>query len=301
MYFLPKPVLATIIFLAVCKLVDVKDTMRTWRESKWDFVTLFVAFVATLCVGVTIGILLAVTSSLCVFIYYASTPRIVELRRIIGTVSYRAANENTYNGESKVIKSEHVFILRPETPLYFGNIDVLLARIDLECQKRFSLMSLGREKWASLVLSFGCVGWIDSTAANALEKKILTLRNRYRLTVCLADCNERTMKRLDRCGVVASVGGQAFCFSSVHLAVMAVSSTSSYDNMKKHSSLQIAASVSDADDDDDDDNIGDDVAVDKGAAVGKEGKCDDTGGVEMCDIAVTSSNYSSSSKTKDLL
>ena len=168
----PKSVLATIIFLAVCKLVDVKDAMRTWRESKWDFVTLFCCVRGNVVCGCDGGnSSLAVISSLCVFIYYASRPRIVELRRIIGTVSYRAAEENVYNGASRVVKSENVYILRPEAPLYFGNIDVLLSRMDLECQKRFSLMGLGREKWVSLVLSFGCVGWIDSTAANALAKK----------------------------------------------------------------------------------------------------------------------------------
>ena len=260
--------------------MDVKDAMRTWRESKWDFVTLFVAFVATLCVGVTMGILLAVISSLCVFIYYASRPRIVELRRIIGTVSYRAAEENVYNGASRVVKSENVYILRPEAPLYFGNIDVLLSRMDLECQKRFSLMGLGREKWVSLVLSFGCVEWIDSTAANALAKKILTLRDRFRLTVCLAECTQRTMKRLNRCGVVKSVGGDAFCFSSVHLAVMAMSSSSSdsiHDEMEERMEF-VSPHVSD-DEEEDDSRRG-----------SKEGKFDNDidRSVELREIAVVS-------------
>lgn len=240
LYFLPKPVLASIIFMAVCKLVDVKNMMRTWRESKWDFVTLFIAFVSTLCIGVTMGILLAVMSSLCVFIYYSSRPRIVELRRRLGTVSYRSAEERIYNAQSRVVKSEFAFVLRPETPLYFGNIDALLLRIDEECRKRFSLVCLGREKWLSLVLSFGCVGWIDSTAANALKKKIVAVRNRG-LTVCLSECNERTMKRLRKCGVVASVGGHAFCFPSVHSAVMAMSLRE--DEKKDFLGIKVASSV----------------------------------------------------------
>ena len=289
MYFLPKSVLATIIFLAVCKLVDVKDAVRTWRESKWDFVTLFVAFVSTLCVGVTMGILLAVISSLCVFIYYASRPRIVELRRIIGTVSYRAADENIYNGESRVVKSENVFILRPEAPLYFGNIDVLLTRMDFECQKRFSLASLGREKWVSLVLSFGCVGWIDSTAANALTKKIRTLRDRFTLTVCLAECNQRTMKRLNRCGVVKSIGGDAFCFSSIHLAVMAMSSSSSDSiGSKIDESLELLSSRVGSEEEEEEEGVKEDNASGRSWKEGKSENCTNDHVVELREISVLS-------------
>ena len=69
LYFLPKPVLGAIVMAAVGGLVDVAGALHLYRTDRYDLANMAVSFIATLFLGVEMGILAAMGFSLLNFIY----------------------------------------------------------------------------------------------------------------------------------------------------------------------------------------------------------------------------------------
>ena len=79
-YYLPKTVLAAIIFSAVFGLIDVRHAVHLWKIKRDDFAMLVVTFVATLTVGIGAGIGLGVGASLLWLIVKTTRPHTAVLR-----------------------------------------------------------------------------------------------------------------------------------------------------------------------------------------------------------------------------
>lgn len=74
-YYLPKAVLASIIMVAVFKLIAVQDALDLWKQGyKRDFLILVITFLATLGIGIQSGILVGVLLSIMGTLYDTMTP-----------------------------------------------------------------------------------------------------------------------------------------------------------------------------------------------------------------------------------
>ena len=142
LYFLPKAALSTVVVFAVIKLVDLRQALKLWHCSVADFGVWLTAFIATLFLGVILGIAVALGLSMALFVYFATRPRISELGRLVGTVTYqplllpkeRAGGGGSGSGGGgggggkgalppaappTVVEVRGIKILRFEAPLFF--------------------------------------------------------------------------------------------------------------------------------------------------------------------------------------
>ena len=88
-YFLPKFALAAIVIASVTNLVDYKEALHLWKVKKQDCGLWMVAFLGTLFLGVQLGLLLSVGTSLALVIMESIRPQMMVLWRLPSTPIYR--------------------------------------------------------------------------------------------------------------------------------------------------------------------------------------------------------------------
>jgi len=86
---LPNAVLGAIIVVAVTGLIDVKEMRHISHVKPTDLVSLSVSFVATLALGIELGIAVAVVASMLVVFARMSRPHTAVLGQVEGTTNYR--------------------------------------------------------------------------------------------------------------------------------------------------------------------------------------------------------------------
>ncbi|HZV70755.1 MAG TPA: solute carrier family 26 protein [Saprospiraceae bacterium] len=117
-YYLPKVILASIIIVAVSRLINLKEAKHLWRVDWKDFLMMLVTFLGTLFLGIGAGIGIGVGLSLAWIIFEASYPHYAELGRIPGTQTFR--NIKRYK---ELVIEDDILIFRFDAPLFFANID----------------------------------------------------------------------------------------------------------------------------------------------------------------------------------
>ncbi|MDV2683087.1 solute carrier family 26 protein [Alkalihalophilus lindianensis] len=163
-YYMPNAVLAAIIMVAVYGLIDVKEAKHLFKIKKIDGFTLLVTFIATLTLGVEMGIFIGVIFSLVIFLWRSANPHMAELGYVGKLDAYR--NTKRFN-DAKTY--EHLSFLRIDSPLYFANIQRVEARI----QQAF----LKSDKINTLVIDFSGVNDVDAVAVDHLEELMNTYRD----------------------------------------------------------------------------------------------------------------------------
>jgi sulfate permease, SulP family len=83
---LPQVVLAAVVLVAVAKLVDLREGVHAWRVERTDGISFWVTFLATLFVGVELGIGIGVATSLVLSLWRVGVPRITTRPCPTGTV-----------------------------------------------------------------------------------------------------------------------------------------------------------------------------------------------------------------------
>ena len=157
-YYLPKAVLASIIFTAVFGLIDVAEMRRLWRIKRSDLVLLILTFGATLGFGIQQGILVGIAASLVVFVVRTTRPHVAVLGQLPGTQIYRNVKRFP-----EAMTFPGLLIVRIDAQFYFGNVSFL----------RETLQRLERampEKLKAVVLDASGVNQLDSSAEAALQE-----------------------------------------------------------------------------------------------------------------------------------
>lgn len=113
---LPNAALGAIIIMAVIGLVDIAEMRHIAKVKQTDLVGLSVAFMATLILGIEIGIVVAVVASMLVVFVRMSTPHAAVLGHVDGTTNYRNVDRFP---EAEVLGS--VSIVRIDAALSFAN------------------------------------------------------------------------------------------------------------------------------------------------------------------------------------
>jgi sulfate permease, SulP family len=121
---LPKAVLASIVFAAVYKLVDIRSLLRMWRVSRIDFYAAVIALVSVLLLGILQGVLLASIASIFLLLARASRPNVAFLGRLPGSGRY--ADSARHDDVEPLVG---IIAFRPEASLLYINAETILETV----------------------------------------------------------------------------------------------------------------------------------------------------------------------------
>jgi len=159
---LPKAALAAIVLVSVIGLVDVREARRVARVDRRDGLVLAVTFLATLTLGIELGLAIGVGFNLTVHVVRGMQPDLVELGRIPGTVEYRNV------ARQAGLTVDDGLILRLDGPLDFLSARTFTTRVRRLVAERPQL------QW--IVLNCAAMSRLDSTGLHALRELQLQMR-----------------------------------------------------------------------------------------------------------------------------
>ncbi len=190
---LPSATLGAIVVVAVAKLFDLVEIKHIKRLKTADFVTLVVAFLATLAFGVELGIGIAVVASMIVVAVRMMTPHTAVLGRLPGTTLYR--NVDRFPQAERIPGIE---VVRFDVSLSYLNVEFLKRRVH-------RLVDQASEAPDAIVLDAAGVNDIDTSAAEALNELIEEL-GAQDVSVHLAAVKGPVRDVLMRAGIYQALG-----------------------------------------------------------------------------------------------
>lgn len=201
---LPNALLASIVMVAVVGLMDIGEMRFLWRSNRSDLGLLLVTFGATLGLGIELGILVGVATSMLIFVYQASQPHMARLGQMPGQENYR--NVERY---PDVIRHPGIAVFRIDASLFFGNVESIRDGVD---------QLLAEEDVQVLILDLYPVNRVDSTAAHAFQDLVRRLEEQG-VTLLLSGVKGPVRDAFARSGITERVGQDAF-FMRIHEAVL---------------------------------------------------------------------------------
>ena len=159
----PEPVLAAIVIHAVSHTLRL-EVFRPYFAWQRDRIVSVAAVVAVLWFGVLDGLLAAVGVSLLLYLRELSTPRLSELGRLGGSHDFVPLA-----GHPQAQPVPGLLILRPEAPLFFGNVDRIAGAL-LE-----RLHGATPLPWARVILSLEESADLDSSCLETLGELALQI------------------------------------------------------------------------------------------------------------------------------
>ncbi len=162
--WLPQPFLAAVVMLAASSLIDVPSLVDLFKTRRRDGVTAALTFVATLAIGLEVGLLVGIATALLFFVARTIRPHTAELGRVSGTKLYRNAERFT------VETCPQVGLLRMDAPLYYANAHFL--------EERILAMFGARPAMKLLALDCAAINDLDATAVHTLQQLLEDLRTR---------------------------------------------------------------------------------------------------------------------------
>jgi sulfate permease, SulP family len=191
-FFLPKPVLAAIILVAVAGLIDVAEAIHLWKVKRDDLAILVITFLATLFYTIELGILVGVGASLLWLVYTTTRPHTVILGRIPDTRSYRCI---THHENAQTFR--RIVIMRMDAQYFFGNVaylkDTLLKNVD------------DTPDCVAVVLDASSINSLDSTAADTYEELVMEMR-RSNVEMFISHVKETVLVVMRTTGLVDRLG-----------------------------------------------------------------------------------------------
>jgi SulP family sulfate permease len=161
---LPNVMLASILFVAISGLIDIKGLKRLWKVNRMEFSVAFIAFLGVIIFGILKGVILAAVASIILLLRAVSDPHIAVLGRIPGTRRFTDINRHPDN---ELIPG--VMIFRVEASLYYFNTDNIMKRIWTEI--------IGSEKSLKcVILDLGTSPYVDIAGAKIIKKLYLDLQ-----------------------------------------------------------------------------------------------------------------------------
>jgi len=204
---LPNAALGAIIIMAVVGLVDIAEARHIASVKPSDLIGLGFAFVATLLLGIELGIVVAVVASMLVVFARMSRPHTAVLGHVSGTTSYRNIDRFP---EAEVV--EGILILRIDAALSFVNA-VYVKKL---------LVGYGEsiaDDPRVMILDGSGVNDVDAAGAAVLDEVIFELGSRN-VALHLSDVKGPVRDVLRRSGTWAKLGDRVH--TSTNDAVKAI-------------------------------------------------------------------------------
>jgi len=154
--YLPQPVLAAIVLVAVTGLIRLDTLRHIWRFSREEFAVAMAALIGVLGSGLLNGVLVGAALSIALLIHRASRPRVLEVGRVPGT-SYFA--DLVRHPENERVPG--ALIVRSEGAMLYFNVD--------HVRDRLSALLTERAVPPRLVILFmGMVPFVDLAGVEML-------------------------------------------------------------------------------------------------------------------------------------
>jgi sulfate permease, SulP family len=216
---LPSATLGAIVVVAVAKLFDLAEINHIRHLKTADFVTLVVAFLATLAFGVELGIGIAVVASIVVVAVRMMTPHTAELGRLPGSTLYR--NVARFPEAERV---PGVAVLRFDVSLSYLNVEFLKRRVQ-------RLVEESDGDLRAVVLDASGVNDLDTSALEAFTELAQDL-DEQGITLHLASVKGPVRDVLMRSGTYQQLGDRVH--NQVHDAVQALTAPGTPDDPVPH-------------------------------------------------------------------
>ena len=204
--YLPKPILAAIILVAVAGLIDIAEVKHLWAMKRDDLVILVITFGATLFGSVEIGLLVGVGVSLLWLVMTTTRPNIAILGQLPESRSYRCIAHF-----ERAVTFDRVIIMRMDAQFFFGNVTYLKDTIYRHIDEN--------EGTVALVLDASSMNALDSTAVDTYEEIVLHLRTKGVETV-ISHVKGSVLEVMHKSGLTKTLG-DGHIFYEVHDAVKA--------------------------------------------------------------------------------
>ena len=163
---LPTVVLAAIVFVAVERLINIKEFIRMWRVNKFDFAIAVVALLSVIIFGILQGVIIGALASLILIIKAVSTPHIAILGRIPGTERFTDIKRHPDN---EILPG--VMLFRVESPLVYFNSSYVYSHVWPMIAQQASNLKL-------VIFDLSTSAYIDSTGAKLIKRLFLNLKAR---------------------------------------------------------------------------------------------------------------------------
>ena len=160
---LPTVILASIVFVAVIKLINIKEFQRMWKVNKFDFVIATLAGISVLAFGLLQGVMIGALASLILIIKFVSSPHVAILGRIPGTERYTDIRRHPDNQVTPGI-----LLFRVESPLVYFNVNYVYSHIWPIIVKELSTLKV-------VIFDLSTSAYIDSSGARLIKKLYLNL------------------------------------------------------------------------------------------------------------------------------
>ncbi len=203
--YLPQPVLAAIVLVAVTGLFKLSALRNLRHTNRTEYIVASAALVGVLCFGLLNGVLIGAIISLVLLLRRASRPVVAQLGRIPGT---RRFSDRERHPDNEIIPG--VLIFRPEASLMYFNIEHVCDTVQEHVRSAASPPRL-------VVLDLSAAPYVDMQSAHTLAALADELRAAgVRLQIVEARSSVRDRLRAE--AVDARLGG-VNRFSSVADAV----------------------------------------------------------------------------------
>lgn len=166
LFNLPKVILASIVFVAVIKLINIKEFERMWKVNKFDFVIATLAGISVLAFGLLQGVMIGALASLILIIKFVSSPHVAILGRIPGTERYTDIKRHPDNQVTPGI-----LLFRVESPLVYFNVNYVYSHIWPIIVKELSTLKV-------VIFDLSTSAYIDSSGARLIKKLYLNLESK---------------------------------------------------------------------------------------------------------------------------
>lgn len=162
--YIPKAALAAIILIAIYPLVKFREIIKTWKYDRGDGIAEVMTLMGVLALGIEEGIALGVIITILSYLRRTSHPHIAVVGRIHGTDHFR--NIKRHDVETW----KNLLLVRIDENISFANVSYIIDFIEEE--------TLHNAELKHVVLIFSSVSHIDTTAFEALESLISSLKNK---------------------------------------------------------------------------------------------------------------------------
>ena len=160
---LPTVILAAIVFIAVERLINIKEFIRMWKHNKFDFVIATLALVSVIGFGILQGVLIGALASLILILRTVSSPHIAFLGRIPGTDRFTDIKRHPDN---ELLPG--VLLFRVESPLVYFNVSYVYNHVWPKITNSSSPLKV-------VIFDLSTSAYIDSSGARLIKRFFLQL------------------------------------------------------------------------------------------------------------------------------
>ncbi len=162
--YLPKTALAALVISAVFGLINLREIRAVWDHDRVEVAIVAASFLATLLLGVRLGLAIGALLGLAYFLWFSSVPRVTRIGTDDGGTSFRSIERDAVE-----LTTLPNLVVRIDRSIYFANA----AYVEEEVFNRLA----EHEGLTGLVLDMSAVNDIDSSGLAMLRRMVTRLKS----------------------------------------------------------------------------------------------------------------------------